>query len=1299
MEATATPPPRKRKRRRVMHISLGAIALLLILLAAGIAYLLSEAGLPFLIARVVAQSGGRLTVEGASGSIGRTMRFRRLVWRGEEVTVTADDVALDWNPGALTSLRLSIRGLGAQRIAIAIKPSQAETAPPKNLTLPLDVTIEQLAVAEILWQAGPQKGHITGLEFSYAGNADRHAFTNLKLVSELGALSGNAAVNAHAPLDLGGTIVVDGDGPLLGARIDAQLGGTIAAVALDGSGRWHDATLNAHLRLAPFATNAFESIAVELQDLTLARVNPSLPNTHIAAKFTAQPDGKGLKGSFEAANSEAGTIDASRVPVDEAQGSFALRGDVMKLEPVTLHLVGGGRAEGRVEVDFSKPTATSRLDLSLRDVDLKRLHARLVTTRLSGKFTAVVGDKRQTIHADLTDANVSAAFDAVVTPTGVDVTTLRARAGGGSVEGTARMGLEGTREFNANLAITRFDPSRFGAFPAGNLDGTLVGRGRLQPSWSVTVDLNVRKGSRLHGAAITATGHGTAQSGSIRDLALEAEVGSAQIKATGAAGNAGDRLAFSISSRDLAELKPLVPETVPAPLQGVLKASGTLALEPGGFGGEISLSAERLKVGDLFESRALDAKASLAPGGLAAHPIALEARNLTLSIAASDLKVVHRPLARAEINGTGTFAQHTVTLVARGDGIDATARLSGTLDDLQRGNPQWKGTLAALENRGPIKVSLTAPATLEISAERQRIASAHLTFTLGRADIDEIVRDHARITSRGSFARTSVANVAKFLGRPLPLGSTLTLGGQWNIAAAPRLNGTFAIARDGGDLFGQEALDDESALSLGFGITELSLTGDLENDALDARATFRSQRVGSANATLKLGSIGDAVQGHLAKEAPLAFALDAELASLQPLQPWIGTAAAIDGRATAQVTARGTLGNPQFTGMLAAEQMRIDAPAYGVSLRDGSLRAHLVDRSIVLDTLEFTGGDGRFTASGTLARASAAKTLEPSTRIAWHAEQFRVMNRPDMRFVVGGNGTLAIADKRLVLAGAVKIEEGHIEYEATPPGRLGSDVVVKGWPPTDENRTDLSDLPLTLDVDVDLGTNLTFVGEGLETGLTGKVKVTTSPTGNLLGHGTIRAVNGTYYAFGQRLTIDRGRLIFDGPLSNPALDVVALRKNLAVEAGVKVTGTVRVPTVTITSEPPVPHNEALAWLVTGQGLSQTGSANFGALSAASAALLSRGGKPITTQFAQSIGLDDISIQSTGATTSSTSATQNQVIFFGKRLTERLTLGYEQGLSLAGGAVRLDYALTRVLTLRAEAGPVSGIGIYYRRSFR
>jgi autotransporter translocation and assembly factor TamB len=44
------------------------------------------------------------------------------------------------------------------------------------------------------------------------------------------------------------------------------------------------------------------------------------------------------------------------------------------------------------------------------------------------------------------------------------------------------------------------------------------------------------------------------------------------------------------------------------------------------------------------------------------------------------------------------------------------------------------------------------------------------------------------------------------------------------------------------------------------------------------------------------------------------------------------------------------------------------------------------------------------------------------------------------------------------------------------------------------------------------------------------------------------------------------------------------------------------------------------------------------------------------------------------------------------------LVYEQGLTVATNALRLEYAMSRTLTLRAEAGTVSGIGVYYRRNF-
>ena len=105
------------------------------------------------------------------------------------------------------------------------------------------------------------------------------------------------------------------------------------------------------------------------------------------------------------------------------------------------------------------------------------------------------------------------------------------------------------------------------------------------------------------------------------------------------------------------------------------------------------------------------------------------------------------------------------------------------------------------------------------------------------------------------------------------------------------------------------------------------------------------------------------------------------------------------------------------------------------------------------------------------------------------------------------------------------------------------------------------------------------------------------------------------------------------------------------------------------------------------------------MQAASAALLGSRGKPVSASVAQSIGLDDITLKSTSRTTQpGAPAVENQVIAVGKRLTDRLTLVYEQGLNIATNALRLEYELTRSLTVRAEAGTFGAIGVYFRRTF-
>jgi len=62
-----------------------------------------------------------------------------------------------------------------------------------------------------------------------------------------------------------------------------------------------------------------------------------------------------------------------------------------------------------------------------------------------------------------------------------------------------------------------------------------------------------------------------------------------------------------------------------------------------------------------------------------------------------------------------------------------------------------------------------------------------------------------------------------------------------------------------------------------------------------------------------------------------------------------------------------------------------------------------------------------------------------------------------------------------------------------------------------------------------------------------------------------------------------GRRELPGPLDNAGLNVRAMRRNQAVEAGVEVTGTVQRPVVRLVSEPDVPDAEKLSWMVLGRG--------------------------------------------------------------------------------------------------------------------
>jgi translocation and assembly module TamB len=577
------------------------------------------------------------------------------------------------------------------------------------------------------------------------------------------------------------------------------------------------------------------------------------------------------------------------------------------------------------------------------------------------------------------------------------------------------------------------------------------------------------------------------------------------------------------------------------------------------------------------------------------------------------------------------------------------------------------------------------------------VGEARVRVADGSVQLSEFVWNDGRMHTQGRFSAVPVSTIARLARATLPVASTITLGGEWSLAATPRLNGTALLRREGGDVWLLRGTAPDPGLAAG--ITSFDAAARFTEDALDATASFRSTRAGTAEATLAIGALPGAQPGRWAPDAPLALSLRADLASLQLLQPWIGTAFVIDGRARLDLAARGTVRNAPVSGTLVGEDLRIDAPQYGLHFTNGRFAGRAEGGRVSVDDLVLHAGAGSFHASGEIIELAPGGP-QPSARLTWRAEKFRLFNRPDLRLVVGGGGTLVSRDAKLVLSGRLKADEGMFVYYASPETTLGDDVVVKGRPRRSADARREGDIALDVDLALDLGENLRFSGEGLETGLEGEVRVTNGPAG-LLGKGSIRAVKGTYFAFGKRLTIDRGRLVFDGRLDNPGLDIVALRKGPAVEAGVAITGTVKVPIIQLTSNPPVPDSEKLAWLVLGQGLDRTTGSDYAALQAASGALLGQSGRAVSTSLAQSIGVDDISIRGASGAPRGATGTPDatgQVIAVGKRLSDRISVVYEQGLTVATNALRIEYELTRSLTLRAEAGTISGVGVYFRRSF-
>ncbi|MDH4108650.1 MAG: translocation/assembly module TamB domain-containing protein, partial [Gammaproteobacteria bacterium] len=225
-----------------------------------------------------------------------------------------------------------------------------------------------------------------------------------------------------------------------------------------------------------------------------------------------------------------------------------------------------------------------------------------------------------------------------------------------------------------------------------------------------------------------------------------------------------------------------------------------------------------------------------------------------------------------------------------------------------------------------------------------------------------------------------------------------------------------------------------------------------------------------------------------------------------------------------------------------------------------------------------------------------------------------------------------------------------------------------------------------VDIDVTLGDGVSFAGFGLTTDLAGNLRVQVAPSAPVTGLGRISLVGGRYEAYGQDLEIERGELIFSGPINNPLLDLRAVRRMPDVTAGIHVTGTPSQLSSEVFSEPAMSEVEALSYLLTGHALATADMGEGDLMNKAAFALGMSQAGAITSQVRSSLGLETLTLQG---------GIDDSRIVAGKRIGGRLLVEYGYGLVDQLGTLILKYQVNERLVLESSTGSVSTLDIIYK----
>lgn len=716
---------------------------------------------------------------------------------------------------------------------------------------------------------------------------------------------------------------------------------------------------------------------------------------------------------------------------------------------------------------------------------------------------------------------------------------------------------------------------------------------------------------------------------------------------------------FSIDAPDLATLWP--------GLEGRLRGKGLISGSADKPGFQLTLAGSGLALAGLHVD------SLRAEGGLGKRD------TLNLDLTAAGMSVSGWQLGDLDVLVAGTLADHSLRIALSGGEITTGLEARGTLKQgsLQEnfaqgfvmlpGAQQW-----TLQDTALLRLAGT---DLHLGAHCWKLAEAGLCLAETRAD--------ARGTAGGfRLGNFPLASLATWLPVELQLEGTADVAVEFRQQEA-QVTGTLQaglqeaalIYRTGGD-------GDDISVPVSEFIFEADITDELLRYSGRLAAGYGLSLAAGGEVSEPFGS-EPVIRGTVSGGIP-------DLAPISPVLERFIDIGDLSGRIELRAGLSGNARRPDISGGLELKDGALSLPVAGVTVDRIALAILGREDGAALIKGGAHSGKGYVGLDGTVRWRDG---LLPEAELTVRGRVFEVIDLPNALVEVSPNVRVVLVDNQFRVGGEMAVPRASIRLKQIAESAVqpSPDTVVHG-----RGRATVQQAPPLFVLDglqVRLGDKVSFEGFGLKTRLTGGMSLSHARADGqnaVSGVGLVQLEEGQFAAFGQKLDIERGSLIFAGDVTDPGLDVKASREisyeGSDITVGVLLSGTLSRILTRVFSEPAMGEMDALSYLTTGRPLSAAGAGDQYSVASAAVSLGLNGALPVAQKLGSALTVDEIALDTT--------STGSTAVVVGEQLGEDLYIRYSYGVFDSLGTIRVTYKIGRRLSIEASSGEEQALDLIY-----